>query len=151
MVTILTKNLLKNKNMKKLIFLLIITFGMSNCTNDDANAVTNPFEGNWVVENVIYPDVDAKHPKLKTSNLNDITFLSEFIFTNNEYIIKNDDVVLSQGLYYYEVINGNELLNYNITLSNDGLDSIFSVQYKSNNSIILFSISEPSVIYELRK
>lgn len=137
--------------MKKLILLLIITFGISSCTNDDANAVTSPFEGKWIVENVIYPDVDAKHLKLNTSNLNDITFLSEFIFTNNEYVIKNDDVILSQGLYYYEVINGNELLNYNITLSNDGLDSIFSVQYKSNNSITLFSISEPLVIYELRK
>ena len=83
--------------------------------------------------------------------MNDITFLSEFIFTNNEYVIKNDDEILSQGIYFYEVIGGNELLNYNITLSNDGLDSIFSVQYKSNHSITLFSISEPFAIYELKK
>lgn len=137
--------------MKKLIFLLIIAFGVSSCTNDDANAVTNPFEGKWVVENVIYPDVDAKLLKLKTSNLNDITFLSEFIFTNNEYVIKNDDEILSQGKYFYEVIDDNELLNYNITLNNDGLDSRFSVQYKSNHSITLYSISEPFVIYELKK
>ena len=35
--------------MKKLIFHLIIAFGVSNCTNDDANATKTPLEGDWLL------------------------------------------------------------------------------------------------------
>lgn len=67
---------------------------ISSCSDDDSTSMTNPFESKWVVENVIYPNPDGHYqPHLETSNSNNITFFREFIFTNNEYVIRNNDLI----------------------------------------------------------
>jgi len=126
---------------------------MISCSDDDQQNTTTPFKGTWIVENILYADED-KDQSVSTmmKSINDITFSSEFIFSNDEYMISNNDEVLSKGTFSYESINDNELLDYYLTLyDNNNFEKSFSVQYKSNTSIVLFSTSEPSVIYELKR
>lgn len=134
--------------MKKLIALFILITTLSSCSDDD-NIITTPFEGTWVVEDVIYGD----NAKTTTNDTNNITFSSEFIFSRNKFIIQHHNEVLSQGTYSFENINDNELLNYLLTLhiSNDNINWPFSVQKKSDTSITLFPLSDGQAIYRLEK
>ncbi|HLW41900.1 MAG TPA: hypothetical protein VKY82_05985 [Flavobacterium sp.] len=139
--------------MKKLMIFFMLATTMISCSDDDQQNTTTPFKGTWIVENILYADED-KDQSVSTmmKSINDITFSSEFIFSNDEYMISNNDEVLSKGTFSYESINDNELLDYYLTLyDNNNFEKSFSVQYKSNTSIVLFSTSEPSVIYELKR
>ena len=149
MVTILTKNLLKNKSMKKLILLLVIAFGLFGCSNDDENSTSNPpFKGHWKVDYILYGDEDLSERTTYEQNTH-IPELSEFHFSEETFTLVNSGEIVFQGTYSYETVSENSAVYYIITFTYNDAEINFYISNCTAQTMNL-STGGPSLIYLLR-
>lgn len=119
-----------------------------SCSNDDNQVATTPFEGQWKVENILYPDNDIE-TNVAQKSMNNVSFSTVFSFTQNEYKILDNGNVLSQGTYTFDTITNDDFLNYSLKLINsDNVEGVFLVRYSSSNSMTLIY---PTTVYELSR
>lgn len=99
--------------MKKSVLFLCLIGTIVSCSNDDNQVTTTPFEGQWKVDNILYPDNDID-TNVAQRNMDNISMSTIFSFTHSEYKVINNDNILSQGTYTFETITNDDFLNYSL-------------------------------------